>query len=220
MIGVCPAQATIQNPKSKIQNLPEAAAAVEAFVPQGWAIERRLTGDLDRDSQPDEVLALIEDLPIENEEGVYNERSRAMIVLLREADGQLRRAALGDRVLACTTCAGMLGDPLGGNVGVEIEKGVIVVRQLSGAREATDLTQRFRYDPATGRFALIGQDVDTYDRATGDGRKESSNFLTGLRIVETYQFDQKLDRNVTRSSRRERISKEKTFLEDVDYERP
>ena len=98
----------------------------------------------------------------------YTTRYRALVVLLARAGGGFKRAAVATRLLGCTLCAGALGDPEGINVQIDIKNGVLNVHQLSGSREATDLTQRFRYDAASGRFALIGQDSETYDRIGGD----------------------------------------------------
>src|SRR6185503_1137389 len=92
-------------------------------------------------------------------------------------------AAATTRLLLCSTCAGMLGDPAGGgNIQINIQRNVIVISQQSGSRFAYDQTLRFRYDSATKRFLLIGEDFENRDRATGTTVKESTNHLTGLKI--------------------------------------
>src|SRR5215208_3360984 len=148
--------------------VPAEGRSARDFVPKGWKVETDegvTSGDLNKDGAADAVLRLVEDLPVEGPGGTLNTRYRALVVLLARPGGGFVRAAVATKLLGCTLCAGMLGDPAGGNVQLDIKNGVLNVHQLSGSREATDLTQRFRHDDASGRFQLIGEDVETYDRA-------------------------------------------------------
>jgi hypothetical protein len=199
--------------------VPAAGREPREFVPRGWKTETDegvVTGDLDRDGAADAVLRLVEDMPIQNAEGVYNTRYRALVILFAQPGGGYRRAAVATKVLGCSLCAGVLGDPEGGNVQIEIKNGVLNVNQLSGSREATDLTQRFRYDAASGRFALIGEDVSEYDRAEGGGKSTSTNFLTGVRVVKTSK--PRRGGRESNTSRTTRVARKTRFIEDVDYE--
>ena len=128
------------------------------------------------------------------------------------------RAAVATRLLGCTLCAGALGDPEGMNVTIEIKNGVLNVNQLSGAREATDLTQRFRYDPTAGRFALIGQDLETYDRLEGNSESVSTNYVTGLRVSKRSKITKRGRDPVVVSNKTTRVKPARLFIEDVDYE--
>jgi hypothetical protein len=199
--------------------VPAAGREPREFVPRGWKTETDaavVNGDLDRDGAADAVLRLVEDMPIENAEGVYNMRYRALVILLAQPGGGYKRAAVATKVLGCTMCAGALGDPEGGNIQIEIKNGVLNVNQLSGSREATDLTQRFRYDAASGRFRLIGEEVSEYDRAEGGGKSTSTNYLTGVRVVKTSRtLRGGRESNTTKATRVPRTSR---FIEDVDYE--
>jgi opacity protein-like surface antigen len=200
--------------------VPAEGRAAGDFVPRGWKLEGdegELTGDLNKDGSPDKVLRLVEDLPLERPDGVYNTRYRALVVLLARPEGGFRRAAVATRLLGCTLCAGALGDPEGGNITLDITKGVLNVHQLSGAREATDLTQRFRYDDASGRFALVGQDMENYDRAEGGSESVSTNYLTGVRVSKkTKPTKRGADRVIY--NRTTRVNTARRFIEDVDYE--
>src|SRR5215204_5130050 len=168
------------------QLVPAEGAKATDFVPRGWRTETDegvVTGDLNRDGAADAVLRLVEDMPVERPDGVYNTRYRALVILLAKPGGGYRRAAVATKLLGCTLCAGALGDPEGRNIQVEIKNGVLNVNQLSGAREATDHTRRFRHDAASGRFQLIGEEVSEYDRAEGGGKSISTNYLTGVRVI-------------------------------------
>lgn len=200
--------------------VPAEGRAVADFVPRGWKLEGdegETTGDLNRDGLPDKVLRLVEDIAVERPDGVYNTRYRALVVLLGQPGG-FKRAAVATRLLGCTLCAGMLGDPEGGNITIEIKSGVLNVLQLSGAREATDLTQRFRYDAARGRFALIGQDIETYDRAEGNSESVSTNYLTGLRVSKKTEIRKRGADPVVVSNKTTHVKPALRFIEDVDYE--
>ncbi|HEX8502924.1 MAG TPA: hypothetical protein VF659_20235 [Pyrinomonadaceae bacterium] len=190
------------------------------FVPRGWKTETDegvVTGDLDRDGTADAVLRLVEDLPAEAADGTLNTRYRALVVLLARPGGGFRRAAVATKLLGCTLCAGALGDPEGGNVQLDVSNGVLNVHQLSGSREATDLTQRFRLDAATGRFLLIGEDVSQYDRAAGGGTSTSTNYLTGVRVTKRTTVAR--GGRESTSSRTARVPRAPRFIEDVDYEK-
>ena len=200
--------------------VPAEGAAPSDFVPRGWKTETKegvVTGELNRDGAPDAVLRLVEDMPVKGAGGVYNTRHRALVILLAKPGGGYTRAAVATKLLGCTLCAGALGDPKGGNIKIEIKDGVLNVNQRSGAREATDLTQRFRHDAASGRFQLIGEDVNEYDRATGAGKGTSTNLLTGVRITVTTRVvsggRKAADFTTTHAPRATR------FIEDVDYEK-
>jgi hypothetical protein len=198
--------------------VPAEGRTAADFVPGGWVKEEEVNGDLNGDGLTDAALRLIEDLPVETG-GVWNERYRALVVLFGKSGGGFERAAVAARLLSCSTCAGVLGDPGGGNVSLEIKNGVLNVSQLSGSREATDLTHRFRYDPRLKRFLLIGEDIETYDRILGNSQSESTNYLTGTRITKKHRVLRKNGEPVLVSTAKKKVSATRRFLEDVDYER-
>jgi hypothetical protein len=202
--------------------VPAEGRAAKDFVPKGWKVEGdegETTGDLNKDGAPDKVLRLVEDLPVEGKDGTYNTRYRALVILFGQPGGGFKRAAVATKLLGCTLCAGVLGDPEGGNIQLDIKNGVLNVHQLSGSREATDLTQRFRYDDAAQRFLLIGQDVDNYDRAVGDGTSESTNYLTGVRVTKKSKAAREGRDPVVISNKTTRVPLQRRFIEDVDYEK-
>ena len=198
--------------------IPAEGREPREFVPRGWKTETNegvVTGDLNRDGAPDAVLRLVEDMPVEGADGTYNTRYRALVILLAQPGGGYRRASVATKLLGCTLCAGVLGDPEGGNLQIGIKGGVLDVSQLSGSREATDLTQRFRYD--AGRFVLIGEERSDYDRAVGGGTSTSTNYLTGVRVTKTTRVLRGgREANTTKTTR---VPRTRRFIEDVDYEK-
>jgi hypothetical protein len=199
--------------------MPAEGRSARDFVPRGWKLETDegvVTGDLNRDGAADAVLRLVEDAPVEAADGTLNTRYRALVVLLARPGGGFARAAVATKLLGCSLCHGVLGDPEGGNIQVEIKNGVLDVNQLSGSREATDLTLRFRHDAAAGRFLLIGAERSDYDRAAGGGTSTSTNYLTGVRVVKTTRVGRGGRERTT--SKTTRVPRARRYIEDVDYE--
>src|SRR5215203_427871 len=105
------------------QLVPAEGAKAADFVPRGWKTETDegvVTGDLNRDGAADAVLRLVEDMPVERPDGVLNTRYRALIILLAKPGGGFARASVASKLLGCSLCFGVLGDPEGGNIQVEI----------------------------------------------------------------------------------------------------
>ena len=72
--------------------IPLQANELSKFVPPGWKIEEKLTGDLNGDSLLDFALKLIENKPEKDQSGDPRERSRALLIVLQSQDGKLARA--------------------------------------------------------------------------------------------------------------------------------
>ncbi len=188
-----------------VMNLPHEGKSLQDFVPRGWTIEQKAKGDLNGDGLPDAAMMLIQ-----SKAGAADtDRQRALVVVVIRADGRLVPAGTNGRLLQCEGCGGVKE-----SVAIEIKKGVLIVSQGSGSREFADGTWRFRQDPQTHRFILIGKDMETGDDGGGAGKIESFNYLTGLKIVQDYRLDKAGNRKITKSQNGS-VAKETPFLEDV-----
>lgn len=192
--------------------VPVTANDVQAFVPRGWKIEERLKGDLNADGVADYVLKLVEDKPDKDASGDPTERYRALVVVLQEQGGSFSCGAVAGKLLQCTRCGGAFYGVSETPASVSIEKGIVVVEQDHGSRNLTNTTYRFRYDPATKKFTLIGFDYADADRLTASVLSESTNYLTGVRITTRGKGNRDVK---TRTI----IPKQKTSIEDVDLEK-
>jgi len=148
----------------------------------------------DTDYQPDAVTAAPD--------------GQALLILLADAGGGLRRAGVATRLLQTIV-------PQWG-LRLTIRRGVLVVNQNYGMTEVADVTHRFRLDPATGRFLLIGRDQLDYHRPQEmtDPVKTSDNFLTGERLITTGHFTS--SGGYRESERRESIPRGKAYFDDID----
>jgi hypothetical protein len=191
--------------------IPAQADNARQFAPPGWKIEAQTSADLNGDSLPDHVLKLVEDKAEKNSEGDPTERGRALVIVLGTSDGKLKRAGVADALLQCTRCGGAFYGVVESPAEVTVEKGAVVVQQEHGSRELTNTTYRFRYDPASSRFQLIGFDYATADRLTATVVSESTNYLTGSRVSTRGKGRRDITTKTT-------VAKKKIFLEDVTSE--
>lgn len=164
-----------------VSKVPATAATAAGFVPSGWKIEEQVKGDVNADGREDILLKLVEDKPVKQDEFV--DRSRALVVVVKTAEGGWRNAAVADKLLQCTGCGGAFYGVVDAPANVSIEKGVIVISQDHGSRWVSEISFKFRYDEQPGKFILIGFDYSTRDRAEGSAVSESINYLTGKRIA-------------------------------------
>jgi hypothetical protein len=208
-IGFCHGQqcfASAQSVRSLNPSLvPVQGKTVQDFVPKGWKIQGKVEGDINSDRLADTVLTLME-------AGTESERARAIVVLIKQANGKFQRLAVADKLLLCSSCAGVLSSPDGAGTTINIKSGVITVSQLSGSRFARENIHRFWIDKSSKRLVLIGKDILEFDRGNGDTTFTSNNYLTGQQIVEKSQKKKVV------STKKSTIAKSKQFIETVNIE--
>jgi hypothetical protein len=141
--------------------LVEGALDTGDFVGEGVRQETTLSGDFNADGETDVAMV------------ARNDDRRVLLVLLGKKEGGLRRIGIGEL------------DPYPlGEAQLSAPKGVLVIEDLTGGTTAITSTYRYRYDKATGRMRLIGDDVSLYSRTWQHGTTTiSTNRLTGKRIT-------------------------------------
>lgn len=188
--------------------VPAEGRRPEDFVPRGWKIDGRADGDLNGDRLADFVLRLVpEDY---DSEGINAApEAQALLILTAGGGGKLRRAALATKLLVPFVPQYVFD--------LSVKNGVIVVNQNYGMTDVVDLTHRFRYEPASGRFLLIGKDTFAYHRPQGPqwpATKVSENYLTGVRLTTTDRWLR--DGTNSPTTKRGRVARTRVFFEDVD----
>ena len=138
--------------QAALPTLPERADALPLFVPKGFEVETQLTADFNKDGK-DDVAAVVK-----------GEDERYLVVALGEGKG-LHRIGLGE-----------LQPYSLGDAQLSAKKGVLVVEDLTGGTTAVSSLYRYRYEAATDRMQLIGDDVELYSRTNQhDSTKISTN---------------------------------------------
>jgi len=203
---------------SSESHLPLTTATQSESVPPGWIIEAQIVGDLNGDKRADVALTLLQ-TNASTEEITVAGRRRGLLILLRQQDGRLRRAAFAERLLQCSTCGGAFYGVADAPAKVTIVNGILIVKQERGSRNVVEQTFRFRYESRTDKFWLIGFDLADRDRATGALVEQSTNFLTGQRIVTKSQFDERVKKYVKKSATQSTVSRNRIAIEQVEHEK-
>jgi hypothetical protein len=100
---------SVRGTTSSIQANPQIAD----FIPQGWRIEKEVSGDLNEDGQADRVVQIVQ---------IGNSwvRPRSLLVLKATSSGW-EKIATAPKLLLCTGCAGMMGGPDGQHIRLKID---------------------------------------------------------------------------------------------------
>jgi hypothetical protein len=169
--------------------IPERADAPPRFVPAGWRVETQLESDFNGDGKAD--IAMV----------IRNDDERWLLVAVGEGKG-LRRIGLGEL------------DPYPlGDASLEAKKGVLNITDLTGGTTAIQSTYRYRYEAATGRMQLIGDDASLYSRTNSHGGIEvSTNRLTGVRLTQESTLDDKGEYRFSKQ-KKSSVAKDKLYME-------
>jgi hypothetical protein len=125
---------------------PELRPFVEPGTKAIWLAK----GDLDRDGREDAILVL-ERLARTSEDGL-EEQQRPLLIVLRQADGSLRVAKRNDRVVMCSDCGGVMGDPF---QGVEAGPGTFTVSHYGGSAWRWTEDYRFNWSRKDRTWQLV-----------------------------------------------------------------
>lgn len=84
--------------------LPE----LRSFIPEGYESLDHITGDLNGDKKTDAILILRRT----GEDSLFDEDyPRPLLLLVRQANGQLKQVIRNDSAILCRRCGGVFGDP-------------------------------------------------------------------------------------------------------------
>jgi len=177
-----------------------------SFVPKGWKLEEKTTGDLNGDKLADSILQ------IKNEQETKDDESdRKLIILFKTRSGNYTKAAESDSVIRCSSCGGMLG---GGPANISVKNGVLLIDQMYGSRNGVSYLHRLRYEAGSKRFRLIGEDVNEFDRLELTSETTSTNYLTGKQVIKNSKGG---ENDVKESVKYKTVSKKKRYLSDINY---
>ena len=145
----------------EIQGIDALAPELRPFVEAGTKPIWLSKADLDRDGDEDFVLVLERTAP----EDEFDDDQRPLLVLVRDAEG-LRIAKRNDRVVMCSKCGGVMGDPF---VGIEAKSGTFTVSHFGGSRERWGVGYRFDYSRRDKTWQLVEVTTLEFDAMNYEG---------------------------------------------------
>lgn len=173
--------------ESDYPSIAESGAKTSDFIPQNWKTLGEVKGDLNDDKIFDAVLVIQGSDPkfVSKNEGlgtdIFDTNPRILIVLFGTKDG-FKLAEKSNSIIAGASSPTM-EEPFDS---LEIKNGVIQIKQhifmSAGGWGTSNYIYKFRYQ--NGEFALIGADVTSLQRNSGEMEKRSYNFLTRKVMVE------------------------------------
>jgi hypothetical protein len=169
--------------------IPLTARTPEAFVPKGWKLEARATGDLNGDRLPDAALVLHMDdpknriAPSWDHTIHYDTNPRMLVIVFANRGGDYRLAATDSKLIPRLENPNQ-DDPFDE---VKIVNGALRVKMhlflSAGGWRMGGSAYTFRWQD--GGFRLIGFDRDDVIRNTGDTEEVSINYLTRVKELKT-----------------------------------
>ncbi len=162
------------------------APSVEAFVPAGWKLESKVSGDLNGDGRDDAALVLRDDNPrnVIDARGRggperYDTNPRILAVAFADAAGGYN-LALENHTFVARTTEPSFQDPLDPDGvqagGVDIKRGALVVTLGYFGGDMGHMAYTFRF--RNGHFELIGYDRVNVERFKGTINEVSINYVT------------------------------------------
>jgi hypothetical protein len=124
---------------------------VAPFIEQGTkaiALER---GDLNGDRREDIILVLEKENPARDEND-FPVNQRPLLILLRGADGKLTVAKRNERIIMCSQCGGVFGDPF---EGVIAGRNTFSVEHYGGSNWRWKYSYKFNYSRIDKTWQLV-----------------------------------------------------------------
>lgn len=137
---------------------------LKAFATDGARILESKSGDLVGDGRQGLVVVL--DPPRTRNEKLGEGPNRTVLLLMRDDSGQLRKVASNDRIVPCSTCGGVAGDPFGYTR--ILAPGQFLVATGGGSRERWSDEYTFTWSAARKDWMVSHVVRQSSDNETGD----------------------------------------------------
>jgi hypothetical protein len=120
--------------------------------------------DLNGDGRGDFVLVLEKANPAKDADD-FPVGERPLLILLRGADGKLSEAARNERVVMCSKCGGVWGDPF---EGVEAGRNTFSVEHYGGSNWRWKYSYKFNYSRIDKTWQLVRAEELSYHTSDPD----------------------------------------------------
>jgi len=142
-------------------------AEVTPFVESGTKAIALEKSDLNGDGRDDFILVLEQEKPAKGADD-FPIGQRPLLILLRGADGKLTLAKRNDRVVMCSQCGGVFGDPF---EGVIAGKNTFSVEHYGGSSWRWKYSYKFNYSRTDKTWQLVRVEDISYHTSEPDKAK-------------------------------------------------
>jgi hypothetical protein len=147
-------------------------AEVAPFIESGTKAIALEKGDLNGDRRSDFILVLEKANPAKDDNG-FPVKQRPLLILLRGADGKLTSAKRNERVIMCSECGGVFGDPF---EGVIAGRNTFSVEHYGGSNWRWKYSYKFNYSRLDKTWQLVRVEELSYH--TSDPNKVETKIYT------------------------------------------
>ena len=149
--------------------LEELPPEVRPFVEQGTRPLSLDGADLNGDGHQDFVLVL-ETQKAGPSDPDIEERQRPLLILVRQAGRDLKEVKRNDRIVYCSTCGGMMGDPF---QGVEAGPKTFTVSHYGGSAWRWSVDYKFNYSRRDNTWQLVRVEETSFHASDPDKVEEA-----------------------------------------------
>jgi hypothetical protein len=144
-------------------------AEVVPFVEAGTKAIAVEAADLNGDGRGDFVLVLEREKPAKDKDD-FPINQRPLLILVRGADGKLSAAKRNERIVMCSQCGGVFGDPF---EGVEVGRNTFTVNFYGGSNWRWKYAYKFNYSRVDKTWQLVRTEEISYHTSDPDKMKTS-----------------------------------------------
>lgn len=144
-------------------------AEVRPFVEAGTKAIAVEAADLNGDGRGDFVLVLERENPAKDKDD-FPVNQRPLLILVRGDDGALSAAKRNERVVMCSQCGGVFGDPF---EGVEAGRNTFTVNLYGGSNWRWKYSYKFNYSRIDRTWQLVRAEEVNYHTSDPDKMKTS-----------------------------------------------
>ncbi len=206
-------------PEVTYPTLVAEASSAEGFVPKGWKLDHRQSGDLNGDGLDDLMLVLIDDDPrnlVSHEsfsENPVNTNPRILAVAFAEKS-KAYRLVLENHTLIPRIVEPVFEDPFQKD-GSVVSNGTMKISLYAFGSAIWQPVLQFRYDH--GAFELIGFEGNVSDRFSGVTTGTSVNYLTGQAEITTGSIENDATKKTTRKLKKAPLLKLQDIGSGLDF---